>query len=399
LATSYYVLWVTALTFYVVTATREVSAQLPDLLLRPSLTIDGTRDLLAHVQSLAIGPAGQIAVAEFQDRRIRIFDRSGKPIQSLGREGSGPGEFRSISNVGWFSDTVWAYDARARRLTYFKAGKQIGTRDIDSGARVLEGSQAGPGHDFTFRSTLPQMWTPNRSFIAMLSVPSESAPTDFEGERIILGLVTTGSVVQRILVNVSAPPGISARSNQALMYARQPFLKSAVYAIAPDASRIAVLTNQPTGAEREHTFEIVMISTQGDTLYRQRYPYKPQRITKAISDSTLGAELETIGKRGPGSSELASAFRRQVVIPVVFPPVEGLVAGSDGSLWIRLRDTPQGRPYLVVDERGREVGTGLLPTNAVVMAANAQKAWAVHLDQYDVPSIVRYEVSQKRRTR
>jgi hypothetical protein len=378
---------------------RALSAQGPDLLFRASLRIDGTRELLAQVQSLAIGPAGQIAVAELQDRRIRIFDHSGRLIQSLGREGSGPGEFRSVSSIGWFSDTIWAYDGRARRLTYFQNGKEVGTREIDSEARARDDLQHRPVSSFTFKSTLPQMWSPNRSFIAMLSSPLGSAPASYQGERIILGLLTSGSVVESIIVNVSAQIGISVRSSQGLMYARQPFLKPALYSIAPDASRVAVLANQPTGAEKEHTFAVSMISARGDTLYRRSYSYIPYRISKATSDSIVHAELVKIGKRGAGASELASAFRKQVVVPVAFPPVEGLVAGSDGSLWIRLRDTSQGRPYLVLDGRGRQVGVGLLAANTVVMAANAQTAWAVEFDQYDVPSIVRYEVAPRGRPR
>lgn len=62
---------------------------------------------------------GSIVVPLAGSFEIRIFDRKGQFLRSLGREGAGPGEFRSITMAWERGDTIEVFDGRLDRITRF----------------------------------------------------------------------------------------------------------------------------------------------------------------------------------------------------------------------------------------------------------------------------------------
>jgi len=62
---------------------------------------------------------GGFAVLEQTPAEVRLFDRSGQFQRRVGREGDGPGEFRSpVGLVALPGDTLLVWDRRAQRLTW-----------------------------------------------------------------------------------------------------------------------------------------------------------------------------------------------------------------------------------------------------------------------------------------
>ena len=68
---------------------------------------------------------GNVYVGDGPNLRIAVFDRSGHFLRSMGREGSGPGEFRMIRLLGVFDDQVVACDVRQLRTTIFTTGGEF----------------------------------------------------------------------------------------------------------------------------------------------------------------------------------------------------------------------------------------------------------------------------------
>ena len=63
---------------------------------------------------------GQIAVVELSANEVRLFDRSGRHLRTVGRTGKGPGEFQVISGLFRYpGDSLAAFDPTERRLTIF----------------------------------------------------------------------------------------------------------------------------------------------------------------------------------------------------------------------------------------------------------------------------------------
>jgi hypothetical protein len=66
---------------------------------------------------------GQVAVGENAGGQLRIFDRSGRWVRTIGRSGAGPGEFEFLRAVFRTGDTLFAFDPMLRRVTAVLASR------------------------------------------------------------------------------------------------------------------------------------------------------------------------------------------------------------------------------------------------------------------------------------
>ena len=88
-----------------------------------------------QIDALLVGAEGSIYVVDLHSQGIRQFDRNGQFVRWIGREGEGPGEFRSILGIGALSDgrfSIWDYGNR--RITVY-----------DSAGAYIEGIRVGAG--------------------------------------------------------------------------------------------------------------------------------------------------------------------------------------------------------------------------------------------------------------
>jgi len=61
---------------------------------------------------------GRFVISEDQSRELRFFSRTGEHERTVGRPGSGPGEFQIIHDLGLFGgDSLFVWDSRLRRAT------------------------------------------------------------------------------------------------------------------------------------------------------------------------------------------------------------------------------------------------------------------------------------------
>ena len=65
-------------------------------------------------------PNGQLAVVEYEDQRIWVFDRDGSLVRMLGGRGEGPGEYQRLTQLRLTDgDTLAAWDPELVRLTLY----------------------------------------------------------------------------------------------------------------------------------------------------------------------------------------------------------------------------------------------------------------------------------------
>ena len=117
------------------------------LALVPELDITGDEEsgvVLFQVSAIEPLEANRIAVGSRGTGTVLLFDGEGKLITSFGRDGDGPGEFRSIQSVlALPNDSLAVYDSRRKRLTVFTLKGTVGrTVDLtefapfDGGSRI-----------------------------------------------------------------------------------------------------------------------------------------------------------------------------------------------------------------------------------------------------------------------
>jgi hypothetical protein len=87
-----------------------------------------------RVRAAARGSNGAIYVANSGTQEIRIFDSRGRYVRSLGKAGTGPGEFRATDHVSLFGDTILVADVGLNRVTVFVEDSAV--RVIDLTKRV-----------------------------------------------------------------------------------------------------------------------------------------------------------------------------------------------------------------------------------------------------------------------
>ncbi len=96
----------------------------------PGLTITGPGQGFGVIVQ-ALGNSSGVIVADGSQQAIFFFDRAGRLVRTVGREGAGPGEFRSLRWLGWCPDgTLVAFDALLSRLSFLDSqgvwGRQTG---------------------------------------------------------------------------------------------------------------------------------------------------------------------------------------------------------------------------------------------------------------------------------
>lgn len=94
-------------------------------------TLEGTGpDLFGHIQSIAVDSAGRVYALESQAQEVRVFDRTGRYVRTIGRKGGGPGEIARGMAVTFAPDgLLWVLDPNNNRISMFDtAGTYIDGR-------------------------------------------------------------------------------------------------------------------------------------------------------------------------------------------------------------------------------------------------------------------------------
>lgn len=84
----------------------------------------------AHFQmvpAIALLPGGTLAIAALQDGEIRVFGPTGNYLRTIGRRGSGPGEFASIWEVWYVNNQLIGIDQAGTAQVFDTLGRYVRT--------------------------------------------------------------------------------------------------------------------------------------------------------------------------------------------------------------------------------------------------------------------------------
>lgn len=118
--------------------------------------IDGTGpEVFGDVHDVAVDEMGHIYVLDYGSKEVRVFDREGRHLRNMARDGEGPGEFRYSGfspayrivwqppNRLWIADRYQqlSYDSRGNELT--RTGQPFGPGMPISGSAIRDGLSRG----------------------------------------------------------------------------------------------------------------------------------------------------------------------------------------------------------------------------------------------------------------
>jgi len=89
-------------------------------LIRSVGSLEGERDAFGNIWDADLDSRGRIYVADYGQAQVTVFDNNGRYLRTIGRRGSGPGEFQNPMQIAVGpGDTLLVFDIGLRRLSKF----------------------------------------------------------------------------------------------------------------------------------------------------------------------------------------------------------------------------------------------------------------------------------------
>lgn len=337
---------------------------------------------LGSVFKVGMGRNGEILALQPSVPAISVFDSTGRFLRDVGRAGGGPGEFGILGALGWTGDTLWVMDVGQRRLHLFDRtltfARTITPIIADfplAGARVLPGPLLADG--------------------SILAIPVTPGPDDAHP----LVLLAEDGSVQRVLPSIASSGGtITVTGSEGpIGEITNPWSDSPLWTTAADGRSIIIVHRPVADSEDEGRLRIIRMGLDGDTLVDRAFTYRPRPLGEADRDRTYRETAERIARNARVSSarQAESDLRASLRAPRYYPAVTDLVAGSDGTIWLRRERPVAGREeWQVFSDYGEMRGRVHLPEELRVHGADRQRVWGVTVNELDVPFVEVYRVSR-----
>lgn len=308
-------------------------------------------------------PDGGLAVADGSNS-IRRYDESGHYVSTIGRDGDGPGEFRTISLLRLFGDdSLIVWDMALRRITIISTSGRVGR---------MSGGPSIPGFFFAV------------DLFADGSLLGLHAPgLDLRGAT--PGLVSTPLNVLRYDARTLALDTIArVRGGTAVVEGgAHPRIVSVPF--SPDPLAAALGSNVYCGSG--YSFEIRMYGDTGGLrrvvrLERPNPPLTRRRIRDFIARQAGGAKTDD------GRREIEASLSK-LPYPKFLPAFDGLVTDPIGNLWLSQNPAGPREPttWTVFDPGGHLLGDVRTPAGFSVFEIGADRLLGVSRDSLGVEQV------------
>jgi len=116
----------------------------------PTVLVSLESELIGHPSDIDVDASGRVWIADSRSRRLLVVDPAGGEPLLIGREGEGPGEFRSPARLAVTDTLVHVIDSEDSRLQQYRldgthvADRLLGDALIGGGAVSRDGSLVAP---------------------------------------------------------------------------------------------------------------------------------------------------------------------------------------------------------------------------------------------------------------
>jgi hypothetical protein len=333
--------------------------------------------------SLAAAADGMLYVLDHGQQEVRVFDGRGRHVRTFGGEGAGPGEFLGATRIGWRGDSLWVADPVQLRVTWFGRDGRV-LRTDGPAMRAAQG----------YAPAVPQAVLADGSSLVIPSMLEAGVDAPSPARVPILRIPSGGradTLAWQTLRNRMLRFGMGGR----YMSLVQPWDDSPLVAAAPDGSAVIFVERAAATRRDEGFFRVTRLNARGDTVYSRQFRYVPVAVPSGWRGQWTGDMAARIAKPGSGLQprDVAAAMDRALYVPGFMPPITDVVAGRDGSVWIRREQPGATATWHVLDARGLIEANVRMPGDLQLAEARRTNVWGVTYDSLEVPYVHRYRVT------
>ena len=321
-------------------------------------------ELFGQLRSIDVDDAGRIYVLEAHAQEVRVFDRDGRHVRSIGRKGGGPGEFAepALAEIGPHGD-LWVVDPDNNRVSVFDSSGAYRDAHPVPGGFVILPWPGGFGRDGSYYYPVP-----------------DASDGDFRTK-----LVRYDAAMQP--VDTLTPPRdpvqrdyFEIRDEGRFMRAAIPFSGSFQSRLSPRGTFWGFFTGD---------YRLFELSPDGDTLRTITRAFDPLPVTAADREEAR-KRLEWFTRQG-GEVDWAR-------LPDHKPAASAFAFDDDGRVWVwPVTEGAPGEALDVFDAGGRYLGrvrspVPLSPFPRPVIGSDA--IIGVTESELEVPYVVRLRIER-----
>jgi hypothetical protein len=301
--------------------------------LDPIAPAAGSPGELINPSSMAVDVWGRVYVADQSPAVIKLFDSAGKFIRAIGREGDGPGEFRT-DYIAVRGNRLLVHDPRSERTNLFDT----------SGAFIRSFHSVGSVWD-----DLVTLDAGGRAVIpAIMLGPAGATP---EPAAMFVRFDSLGAVVDTLRVPALVPERLweLRRNGQRFMTTPVPFSPATRSAFGSDSGVVYGATSD---------FSIIRSTGHGDTLMVMRRSWQQLPLPDSMRKAALQQRIEGMKERY-NEIALRDAFHLSD-IPTTMPAWAGLMVDDEGRTWVFRLPQSGALTFDILDASGAWLGPVVL---------------------------------------
>lgn len=325
-----------------------------------------------RIGAMAVGADGTMYVYDGAMTALRAYDARGRHVRAFGREGSGPGEFRTVLGLAALADGRLLVRDAARIVVYAATGEPIDSWPVRGGIML-------PGRQMLVADTAGGAFT-------VVPLAAEMRGGTLITRQAHVRLDGSGHVLDTLYHPEwpDLPPPLA------------PFSVRGITALHPHGGVVAARSDAYTIELRHRNGRVLRVE-------RARQPavdVHPEELAERQ------AFLDELARRNPDVE--------RIVVPTRKPLLRQLHVAADGRLWVQPHvaavapeSQPDGAPspldrpnrwlepevWDVFDPGGAFLGRLTPPSGATLHVMRGEHAWGTILDEDDVPSLVRWRIA------
>lgn len=361
---------------------------------KPSKEIDDPFSMVTGAVELKPGVVLAVDATEMQ---LVLVDFAKGSKTAVGRQGSGPGEYRAPMGIIRLSgDTIWVLDATQQRLVAFNpdltpgttiplltfdqstmtalAAPFVGDRkgQLYASAMAIQAGRSGGQMQMSIPDTVGVVRVDPRGKAGRTELARVRFPTSGKPE-----MKQNGTAIKMTM----AFPGLVA---------------SDPWTVFPDG-RIAIV--------RGANYTVEFIGADGKKSTPTKIAYDPIKVTEADQKAEMDEarkqmkdQAKTVQKMLPANITMDFEMIAPESWPANYPAVAplGVMPAPDGRLWVR-RSIPfraGHEEWDVIDQAGKLVARWKLPAKTTIVAIGQGVVYTVRTDEDDLRYLQRVEIGK-----